>query len=63
MLVPGLQVVEREGVGEFRCELRVSVFHDCGVACVFETVELSSPGASQSSGVVHLYLLRGRYLI
>ena len=60
---PGLQIVERERVAVFRCELGITERDDRGITGVLERVELTSPRAAQAARVVDLQLLRRSELI
>ena len=57
MVLPVLQVVQLVCIGVLRCKVRVTERYVRGVADVLETVELSTPRATQTAGIVYLNLL------
>ena len=64
MLRPCLEEIERDGMGVFRCQLRITERHHRGIAGVAEGVELSAPGTAQAVGIVQLQLCRlGEFVV
>ena len=56
MSSPCLEVVQRESIGELRCQLGVTELNHRGVTRILERVELSAPGTTQTTGDVQLNL-------